>query len=65
MIAPGQPLLVGLSWSSPVGGYSHGVTSSPLNIGPTLLLSGRVPLTCRCEACAWSFSEGIQVMVGG
>lgn len=65
MIAPGQPLLVGLSWSSLVGGYSRGVTSSPLNIGSTLLLSGCVHLTCCCEACAWSFSEGIQVMVGG
>lgn len=65
MIAPGQPLPVGLSWSSPVGGYSRGVTSSPLKMAPTLLLWVCVPLTCRCEACACSFSKGIQVMVGG
>lgn len=65
MLTPGQPLPVGLHWSSPAGGYSPGMTSSPLKIGPTLLLWGCVLLTCRCEACAWSFSEGIQVMVGG
>lgn len=52
MIAPGQPLPVGLSWSSPVGGYSRGVTSSPLKMAPTLLLWVCMPLTCRCEACA-------------